>query len=375
MSHRPMISGWEGIQPRKAHYPVFLLALTSIALYLCYLLLVPFFRAIIIGAVLAIIFYPAHALIRRRIRNANVAALLSTTLIILVLSLSSLLLTSAVVSGLRDMYQAVSSSAVARGGYAPYFYLFDRVLAYLGPHVPITASTVEETIASQFETALSALLGKTVVAVGSITSFLVNGVIAFFVLFFFLRGGRSMMRRAIVVFPLRLAQTKRLVTCVKDTLSAVIYGTLVMAALQGTLTGVAFWILGLPSPVLWAVVTGLCALLPVFGTALIFAPASLMLILGGYWVKGLALIAWGLAIVHPVDNILRPYLIGDRARLSALFVFFALVGGLKAFGGVGVFLGPLILAVTMALFRFLREERRAESRRLRMESPPAQRSA
>jgi predicted PurR-regulated permease PerM len=132
-----------------------------------------------------------------------------------------------------------------------------------------------------------------------------------------------------------------------------------MAAIQGTLTGLAFWILGLPSPVLWGVTTALCALLPVFGTGLIFTPASLLLIIGGHWVKALILIVWGLVIVHPVDNILRPYLIGDRVKLSTLFVFFALLGGLKAFGGVGIFLGPLILALTMALFTFLREEKRA----------------
>lgn len=362
------LQGSEGGHSLRIHSPIFLLSLTAIALYFCYLLVAPFLRAIVVGAVLAIIFYPAHALIRRSIRNANAAALVSTTLIILALSLSSLLLSSAVVSGLRDLYQAVSNSTAARGGTSPYSYLLDRALPYLGHYIPFTASTLRDTIATQFEGSISALLGISLGAVGSVTSFLVNGVIAFFVLFFFLRGGRSMMRRAVVIFPLRIIQTKRLVTCVKDTLSAVVYGTLVMAALQGALTGIAFWILGLPSPVLWAVATGLCALLPVFGTALILAPASLMLIFGGYWVKALILIIWGLVIVHPVDNILRPYLIGDRARLSTLLVFFALLGGLKAFGGVGIFLGPLILAVTMALFRFLREEKRAGSWRAAEES-------
>lgn len=368
MPQLSMIQGSEGVHSLRIHSPIFLLSLTAIALYFCYLLVAPFLRAIVVGAVLAIIFYPAHALIRRRIRNANAAALGSTTLIILVLSLSSLLLSSAVVRGLRDMYQAVSNSTAARGGTNPYSYLLDRTLTYLGDYIPFTASTLRDTIATQFERSISALLGISLGAVGSITSFLVNGVIAFFVLFFFLRGGRSMMRRAVVIFPLPIVQTKRLITCVKDTLSAVVYGSLVMAALQGALTGIAFWILGLPSPVLWSVATGLCALLPVFGTALILAPASLMLIFGGYWVKALILIIWGLVVVHPIDNILRPYLIGDRARLSTLLVFFALLGGLKAFGGVGIFLGPLILAVTMALFRFLREEKRAGSWRAAEES-------
>ncbi len=349
---------------------IFLFSLTAIALYSCYLLVAPFLREIIVGAVLAIIFYPAHALIRRRIRNANVAAWLSTTLIILVISVSSFLLGRAIISGLRDMYQALSSSAAARGGYTPFFDFFDRALVYLGHHIPITTSTMKATVIAQLEKAISALLGRALGAVGSVTSFFVNGVIAFFVLFFFLRDGRSMMRRAVVILPLRATQTTRLMACVKDTLSAVFYGTLFMAALQGALTGLAFWILGLPSPVLWSVVTGLCALLPVMGTGLVLAPASLILIADGHWLKGLILIIWGLAIVHPVDNILRPYLIGDRVKLSTLSVFFALLGGLAAFGGVGIFLGPVIFAVTMALFSFLREEKRAGNWYFREEPIP-----
>src|ERR1035441_7692452 len=75
----------------------------------------------------------------------------------------------------------------------------------------------------------------------------------------------------------------------------------------------------------------------------------------------LILLAWAVAVVHPVDNVLRPYLIGERVKLSTLYVFFALLGGLKTFGGLGVFIGPLILALTVALFRFLREEKRAGS--------------
>jgi len=75
--------------------------------------------------------------------------------------------------------------------------------------------------------------------------------------------------------------------------------------------------------------------------------------------KGLILLVWAVAVVHPVDNVLRPYLIGERVKLSTLYVFFALLGGLATFGALGVFLGPLILALTVALFKFLREEKRA----------------
>ena len=193
----------------------------------------------------------------------------------------------------------------------------------------------------------------------SITSLAVNALMTFFILFFLLRDGRSMLRRGAVILPLKLNQVTRLYRCVKDTLNAIVYGTLAIAAIQGTLTGLAFWVLGVSSPVIWGVVTTLCALLPIVGTTFVLLPAMFMLILGGHWVKGLILLIWGVFVVHPVDNVLRPYLIGEHTKLSTLYVFFAVLGGLKTFGALGVFIGPLVLAITVALFKFLREEKRA----------------
>lgn len=95
-----------------------------------------------------------------------------------------------------------------------------------------------------------------------------------------------------------------------------------------------------------------------------------MLVVGGHWIKAVLLTAWGLAVVHPVDNISRPYLIGGRVKLSTLYVFFAVVGGLKAFGAVGLFLGPLILSITVALFTFIREEQRSRPWSLQLYSQP-----
>jgi predicted PurR-regulated permease PerM len=187
-------------------------------------------------------------------------------------------------------------------------------------------------------------------------------------LFFFFRDGRGMLRRASVILPLRRDQARRLFARVRDTLNAIVYGTLAMAALQGALTGLAFWVLGVTSPVLWAIVTALCALLPVIGTAFVLVPAISMLVFSGHWVKALILLVWGVAVVHPVDNVLRPYLIGGRAKLSTLYVFFAVLGGVKAFGPLGLFTGPLILAITVALFTFLREEKRAGSLDLQLDS-------
>jgi len=152
-----------------------------------------------------------------------------------------------------------------------------------------------------------------------------------------------------------------------------VYGTLTMAALQGALAGLALWFLGVTSAGLWGIVTAVCALLPLIGTGIVLLPAVSMLLFSGHWIKALILLVWALAVVHPVDNLLRPHLIGSRTKLSTLFVFFALLGGLNAFGGLGVFIGPIVLAITLALLKFLREEKRTGNwsfNRESSQSPP-----
>ncbi len=339
---------------------VFLLGLTIAALYLCYLLIAPFLKPIIFSVVLSVLFYPAHARIQRWIRNRNVAAAISTCLVILLITSLSFFLGQALVSGLRESYQSMSGSAGSKERLTLFIVqLSDRAIAFASRYISIPVSDLQNSILSQAEKAVAGLITMSAGVVGSMTSFALDALIAFFILFFLFRDGRFMLRRVGVMLPLKPDQVRRLFNCVKDTVNAIAYGTIAMAAIQGTLTGLAFSFLGITSPVAWGIVTTLCALLPIIGTAFVLLPAIGMLIFSGHWIKGLILLVWAVIVVHPVDNVLRPYLIGERVKLSTLYVFFALLGGLKTFGGLGVFIGPLILALTVALVRFLREEKRA----------------
>lgn len=350
---------------------VFLLGLTAVSLSLCYVLISPFLRPIVFSAVLAVLFFPLHSQILRFIRNRNVSALVSTVTVILLIALSVMFLGRAIATGLRDIYRSLGVSADGRERLGVYLlYLFERAFELLSRSLPISVSDLRNATVNQAEKWVAVLLNMTAGALGSISSLVVNAFIAFFVLFFFFRDGRGMLRRASVVLPLKREQVRRLFARIQDTLHAIVCGTLAMAALQGALAGVAFWMLGVTSPVLWAIVTALCALLPVIGTAIVLLPAISMLVFSGHWIKGLILFAWGMAVVHPVDNVLRPYLIGGRVKLSTLYVFFAVIGGLKAFGTLGLFIGPVILAITVALFTFLREEKHTGSWDLQLHPRP-----
>jgi predicted PurR-regulated permease PerM len=134
-----------------------------------------------------------------------------------------------------------------------------------------------------------------------------------------------------------------------------VYGGIAVGLAQGSLAGLAFWVLGLSSPVLWGLVAALTSLIPIFGTGIVWAPAAIILLLGGHWIKALILFGWGAAVVAQVDAVLRPYVVSGRAKMHNLLIFFALLGGVKAFGIMGLFIGPVVVSVTLAVLDMLRE--------------------
>jgi predicted PurR-regulated permease PerM len=126
--------------------------------------------------------------------------------------------------------------------------------------------------------------------------------------------------------------------------------------IQGFLAGLAYWVLGVPYAVVWAVVTAFAALLPVGGSTLVTGPAAIYLFLQGDIVRGVLLVIWALAVVGAVDNVLKPIFIGTRLRLPMLFLFFGILGGLTVFGALGLILGPVLLALLAALLDLYMEE-------------------
>lgn len=349
--------------PGERTSPGFILALLAAAVYLCYLLLRPFLQPILVALALALLSFPMHRWLRSRVRNRNAVALISTLAVILFAGLVTFFIGRAFIGGLRDVYESLTNSSENRERLGVYLVqVFEKAAEVAGRYLQVSSIDLRKAVLENTEKWLNALLVIAPGAIRSLTAPLTNLGIAFFILFFLFRDGEAMLRRAAVVLPIRREHGHRLVATVRDTLNAIVYGTFFIAILQGALAGLAFWLLGVASPVLWAVVTCLCALLPVIGTTIVILPAISMLIVSGHWIKAIVLLIWGIVVVHPIDNFVRPYLIGGRTRLSTLFVFFSLIGGLAAFGGAGLVVGPVVFATAVSLFQILREELRLHPR-------------
>ena len=136
-----------------------------------------------------------------------------------------------------------------------------------------------------------------------------------------------------------------------DTILATVNGSLTVALVQSVVAGVMYTILGVPVAILWSVATFMMDLVPVFGTFLVWGPIAAYLALSGSWVKALVPIGWGLLAIGTIDNILYPYLVGNRLRLHTVPTFFAILGGISLFGPAGLILGPLALAIMIGLLQ------------------------
>jgi predicted PurR-regulated permease PerM len=136
---------------------------------------------------------------------------------------------------------------------------------------------------------------------------------------------------------------------------ASVFGTLLVATIQGVLGGLMFWWLGLPAPLLWGAVMCLLSVLPLLGASIVWIPAAVLLVMEGSWEKALILTVWGSVVVALIDNLLYPIFVGSKLRLHTLLTFIAIVGGLFAFGASGLVLGPLVLAVALAALEIWHE--------------------
>jgi predicted PurR-regulated permease PerM len=179
-----------------------------------------------------------------------------------------------------------------------------------------------------------------------------------FLLFFFIRDGATMFSRLKRLIPVPEEHREQLFNHLASVTRGVFYGIGLTAIVQGVMVGIGFAIAGLPSPVVFGVLAALAALIPMVGTPVVWVPATIALAMQDRWGAALFMLLWGV-FVTTIDNFLRPWLVSGRADVGTLTVFLGVLGGVSAFGPIGVILGPLVLATAIALTRFSLESRDA----------------
>ncbi len=331
----------------------FLSVLTAVALALCVWIGEPFLRPILVAFLMAVVFHPVHARIEARLRRPSLAAGLSLLVVMALIAAPSVLLGTSLAQELVHLRDVVRGSGT---GMDDVFAWIDRGVAWAGQYIDVSGFDARAEISERLGSFSGSLVSGAGRVLGNIGSFLMNLTIALFTLFFLLRDGGRAKNLLIRAMPLETSRSEALLNGIGETVTASMFGTVAVAAAQGFLTGLMFAFLGLPAPVLWGAVATFTSLIPVVGAGAVWIPGALVLGLSGSWVKAAILAGWGAGVVGMVDNFLRPYLLAGRVQMHPLVLFFALLGGVQAFGLLGLFAGPVIVAVTRTLILMLREE-------------------
>jgi predicted PurR-regulated permease PerM len=334
---------------------VALVAVLLVALYVCWLMFQPFLNVLMWAAVLAVVFYPMHRRIRAETRRPTLAAALSTLLVVLFILLPVTFITVAVVRELTQLAQSFQAPDHSWNVPTPPFvtWLLERVGQYVD--VTIDRASASKFLAERIQTWGAALAASTLMVVGGAVGAITQMLLVIFTLFYFFRDGERIRQATYEMVPLERVQWQDIISRTKDVIAATVYGVLAIAAIQGTLGTFIFWALGLPSPLLWGVVMFFLSMIPMAGAFLVWVPAAIYLALTGAITQSVILVVWGVLVIGGIDNILSPRLVGKRARLHELLIFFAVLGGLQVFGVLGLILGPVAVAMTLALIEMVRQ--------------------
>lgn len=325
------------------------MAATAIALYLCWLMIKPFLGVVAWAIVLVIVFYPVHTRLARRISRPGLRALLSCLLVVLIIVIPLTVLTTLIAQELAQVIPNLPSqmSHLLNSPTSP----LGRISGWLQTRFGIDTVNSKAFVVEHLKQSSDWLLGSSLNWMRNIVSGIVRAFFVLFTMYYLFKDGDKIVDKLPAALPLGRKQSEAIILRTKEVVSASVYGVVAIAAIQGLLGGIAFWILGIPSPLLWAVLMGFVCMIPLAGSFLVWLPLSIYLMITGHWTKAIILIVWGALVISTVDNLLRPKLVGGQTRLHELLVFFAVLGGISVFGLLGIVLGPVVLAITLGLLR------------------------
>lgn len=330
-----------------------LLALTTVALYLTYMVFRPFLTALFLALILAIGFFPVHQRVLRRIRNSYVAALTTTVLAGITILVPFILVSVRLASEAAKVYASVVQPL---GHPAVWPQRLGPVLESAAEATGVPPEKLRADLAVQAKQAASWLLGIGASVGRSFAQQIITLALAFVFLLPLLRHSDEFRANALSLLPLPRERARELAVAINQGIVADIYGVVAVGIAEGMLIALGFWIAGIGSPLIWGAVATVLSCVPFVGVSLVWIPACVILALRGNWMNAILLFAWCAVVVSTVESSVRSTIVSGHTKVNSMLVMLSIMGGVIAFGAVGIFAGPVVLVVVGTLVRILREE-------------------
>jgi predicted PurR-regulated permease PerM len=341
---------------KKEHiFLIFALFLTLLSIYLLYQILSPFLPSLLWAIFLAMAFYPVFKKLQHLLkkRGALSAAIMTLFVLSVIVLPFSLLLASLAVE-VVDIYHRIEEM-INTGQLQTYMEMTREIpilkwiLMKLNQSLDLSQKEPLDFLLKNLQQISTFLFNQTTKIVKGLSTFIMGFFFTLLSLYYLFKDGDRLFERLKEVIPLSSKERDLLIHRFKDMVYATIYGGILIAIIQGLLGGLSFWVLGLASPIFWGTAMAFLSFIPVGGTALIWVPASILLLAQGAFLKGTILLGLGVFGISMVDNLLRPFFISTRTKIHPLLLFFAVLGGVQAFGLIGLVAGPLIVTLFLTL--------------------------
>ncbi|MEA3515313.1 MAG: AI-2E family transporter [Nanoarchaeota archaeon] len=336
---------------------IFFLVLTLFMLYM----FKSFFNALIVGALIAYFLYPIYTKIKLKVKNKVLSQIILSVSSVLIIILFLGVIVSPLISQTQTVYQKVEyyidnydNSACADTN-TSFCQISEKVKIFIGSEeFAVKAKELIGSISVFFYRNMSSVVNNIILFVFSI-------VIIVFSIFYFLDYGVFINRTILSILPMRGSHKMQIFARLRQTINAVVGGNISTALLQGIAGGMIFAILGIPSALFWGLLMFILAFIPAVGPALIWIPATILLFSMGNITQGIILLVYCILVLGYIDNILKPKLIGDKIKLSSFAIFLGVIGGLQTFGFLGLFFGPIIIALFVTCIDIYKEMNKKEA--------------
>jgi predicted PurR-regulated permease PerM len=364
VSETPSVVRADGtIEPVAAHLAAWmedrqlsiyvLLLLTTGAIYLTYLIFHPFLIALFVALILAIAFFPLYKWLMRRLHRSNLAAFVTTVLALVVVLVPFLLISVRLAAEAVNTYRSVLQP-LANPAIWPRYLNFPLQEASDLTGVPV--ERLRAGVAGYARQLASWLAGMALSFGGRFAGQVTTFALAFVFLWPLLRNTEEFRASALSILPLSRQRAQELAHAVYEGIIADIYGVVAVGMVEGMLIALGFWMTGLRSPLVWGAVATVLSCLPFAGVSLVWIPACIVLTLRGNWGYAILLAAWCIIVVSGAEGFVRSTVVSRRAHVNSMLIMLSIMGGVVAFGVIGIFVGPVVLVLVGTLVRILREE-------------------
>lgn len=343
----------------------FFVLFVMLMIWLVFLVIRPFIATLLASFFLAYIFYPVYRWFKKKVKSKNTAALIVSFIIVILLLAPLFFVLNTLTKEAYVSYLTSKQKLLAMGDFfknCPEDNPFCGFVSYIGDFLnePKVKYHLENTI----EKVASYVVDGVSDVVFSIPRFVLNFFIMIFTSFYLFKDGPELLSNIKRILPLKDIYKRHLFEKFGKVTYAIIYGHIVVAMIQGLLGGIGFFIFGASSPIIWGIVMAFAALIPLIGTAVVWFPAALFKLFGGISagnmgevVGGILFVLYGVLIISSLDNLIRPKIIGNRAKVHPVLILVGVLGGLYLLGPVGIMVGPLVLALFITFIKAYEKDR------------------